>query len=472
MRRGFRWNLTVLGLGCLAMSACIPTYKGELREPNTLLPDDFQGQRDNMNSAQTNWKDFFADPHLTSLIELALKNNQEINIVSLEVAIAQNEILSREGEFLPKLGFNLGTGIEKPGSYTSKGASDEANGLPSNLADFSFGFRASWELDIWGKLRNATKAARMRYLSTEEGRKFAVSRLVAELADSYYELLALDALVLVTQQNIEVQQNAREVVRLQKDAGRVTELAVKRFEAEVLKNQSRLFAIQQQVVETENRINFLVGRLPQRVERSTQLFTLMLPAVVHAGVPSQLLENRPDVRQAQLELAAAQLDVDIAKASFYPSLGIGATIGYQSFDFLKLLATPASLLYGLAADVMVPLLNRNGLTATYNSANAKQMQAVYAYERSVLNGCQEVSSRLSLINNLEKSYDLRTQEVEKLNQSIEISSRLFASARADYMEVLLTRRDALDAQLELIETKKQQLLATVALYQSLGGGWH
>ena len=228
--------------------------------------------------------------------------------------IAQNEVTARRGEYLPKVAFRVGGGLEKVGTYTSQGASDEANGVPQHLPNFAFGFAASWEIDIWSKLRNATKAATLRYLASQEGRNFAVTMLVGELANSYYELVALDAQFEVMKQNIELQQSALAVVRLQKEAARVTELAVRRFEAEVLKNQSRQYTIQQQIVEAENRINFLLGRFPQRVDRSAQRFVELVPPVVHSGIPSQLLDNRPDVKQAQLELVAAELDVKVAKA--------------------------------------------------------------------------------------------------------------------------------------------------------------
>ncbi|HNF99720.1 MAG TPA: TolC family protein, partial [Pseudomonadota bacterium] len=321
------------------------------------------------------------------------------------------------------------------------------------------------------KLRNQTKSATIRYLATREGRHLAITNLVAEIASSYYELQALYATLDVVKQNIAIQQNALTVVRLQKEAARVTELAVKRFEAEVLKNQSRQYAIAQQMVETENRINFLLGRFPQPIDLQRDHFADQLPPILHAGIPAQLLENRPDVKQAWLEILAANLDVKVAKASFYPALGINATLGLQSFDPLKLVSFPASLVYGLAADLMVPLINRKAITANYFSANSRELQAVYHYERAILSGFVEVSKLLSMVYNLEQSYNLKTQEVEKLTQSIDISGRLFSSARADYMEVLLTRRDALEAQLELIENKKRQLLAAVSLYRALGGGW-
>lgn len=459
-------------LWVLLTAACLPTLPGgRARDPRNNVPANYNGRTEAQNSAQMNWRAFFTDPRLKALLDAALKNNQELNIASLEMRIAQNEITARRGEYLPKVGFGVGAGIEKVGSYTSRGVSDEAHGVPQHLPDFSFGFSASWEVDVWSRLRNATKAATLRYLASQEGRNFTVTMLVSEIANLYYELVALDAQLEVLRQNIEIQSSALAVVKLQKEAAKVTELAVKRFEAEVLKNRGRQYVIRQQVVETENRINFLVGRFPQHVDRSAQPFADVVPPIVHTGIPSQLLQNRPDVKQAQLEIKAAELDFKVAKAGFYPSLGLNAKVGYQSFDFLNLVATPASLIYGLGADLMAPLFNRPALTAAYRTANSRQMQAVFSYERAVLNSFNEVIKLLAMIHNLEQSYDLQAQQVDKLTQSIDISSRLFGSARADYMEVLLTRRDALEAQMELIESKRRQMGAAVGLYRALGGGW-
>jgi outer membrane protein, multidrug efflux system len=191
---------------------------------------------------------------------------------------------------------------------------------------------------------------------------------------------------------------------------------------------------------------------------------------VHAGIPAQLLANRPDVKQAELNLVAAKLDVKAAKASFYPTLGISAGIGYQAFNPSYLLK-PQSLLYSLAGDLAAPLINRNGIKAVYFSANSRQIQALYDYERIIINAYVEVANQVSKVSNLEKSYDYKSKEVQALTQSITISNDLFTSARADYMEVLLTQRDALESRFDLIDTKLQQMNAVVNIYRALGGGW-
>jgi NodT family efflux transporter outer membrane factor (OMF) lipoprotein len=335
-----------------------------------------------------------------------------------------------------------------------------------------FGLNASWEVDIWKKLRTAKKSAMLKYLSTTEGRNFMVTNLIAEIANSYYELMALDNRLEILKRNIEIQQNALEIVKLEKQAAKVTELAVRKFEAEVLKNQSRQFEIMQSITETENRINFLIGRFPQAVLRNSQTFTDIKLDSIYAGIPSQLLQNRTDIRQAEFDLAAAKLDIKVAKANFYPALHIGAGVGYEAFNTKYLVTSPQSLLYNVAGDLMAPLINRNAIKAFYYTANSKQIQAVYNYERTVLNAYIEVANQLSNIRNLSRSYDLKAKQVEALTQSIDISTRLFKSARADYMEVLLTQRDALESKFELIETKMQQMNARVNIYQALGGGWN
>ncbi|QKZ15055.1 TolC family protein [Spirosoma sp. KUDC1026] len=432
------------------------------------------------DTARTNgpvaWSEFFTDPNLDTLIATALRNNQELNITTQEIAITRNEIQARQGEYLPFVGLRGEAGLDRPGRYTLQGATEEAVTIkerrtPDPLPNFLVGAFASWEVDIWRRLRNAKQAAVLRYQSSTEGRNFMITNLVGEIATSYYELLAYDNQLSILKENIDIQNNALRIVRLQKESARVTELAVRRFEAQVLHTREMQYSVQQRIVETENRINFLVGRYPQPVVRNSQSFVTLTPAVVRAGVPSQLLANRPDIKRAELDLAAAKLDVQVARANFYPRLDITAGAGFEAFNPMFLLSTPQSILYSLAGGLTAPLVNRLGIKSAYSSANARQTQAVYNYERTILNAYVEVANQLANISNLENSYNLKTQEVTALTQSTDIANTLFGNARADYMEVLLTQRDALEARFDLVETKMQQINATVNIYRALGGGW-
>ncbi|ASK32275.1 RND transporter [Chryseobacterium sp. T16E-39] len=476
MNKNKIYQYTGIALVFLSLAACKP-IEIEQRVENKTVPEKYGSTDDaTSNTGKIKWNEYFSDPNLQALINEALKNNQELNIVLQEIEISKNEIKARKGEYLPSVGLKAGAGLDKVSRYTNIGAM-EANTeiepgkeMPDPLFDFAVGAQAKWETDIWGKLHNATRAQVQRYLAGVEGKNFMTTNLIAEIADSYYELLALDNELDILQQNIKIQNDALQVVRDLKKFARSNELAVQRFQAQVLKTQGMQYDIQQKIVETENRVNYLVGRFPQPVERTKNTFNTLVPQPVYSGIPSELLENRPDIKQAEYELAASKLDIKSAKARFYPSLDISAGIGFQAFNPLYIVK-PQSFLYSLAGELTAPLINRNAIKAAYYNANSKQVQAVYHYEQTVLAAYIEVANQLSKIHNLESSVDIKTQEVNALTKSIDISNDLFKYARADYMEVLLTQRDALESKFELVEKKVNQLKASVAIYKALGGGW-
>jgi NodT family efflux transporter outer membrane factor (OMF) lipoprotein len=473
----FKLHQYAIALGlCLAVVSC-KTPETVAETPKTPVPESFGDKKDTTNMSAIKWNNYFKDQNLVDLIDVALKNNQELNITLQEIEIAKNDIRVKKGLLLPTVGVRAGAGVEKVGRYTSQGAGDASTEItpgretPDPLGDFTISAYANWEVDIWKKLRNSKKAAVSRYLATVEGKNFVITNLIAEVADSYYELLALDSQLEIVKQTIKLQTNALEIVKVQKQAARATELGVQKFQAEVLTSKSMEFEILQKIKEAENKINFLLARYPQEIKRDNSNFLALLPSSVSSGIPSQLLANRPDVKQAELELVAAKLDVKVARAEFYPSLDISAAIGVQAFKPSYLFTMPESLLYSLAGDLAAPLINRNAIKAEFASANARQLQALYNYDRTILNAYLEVSNQLSKIDNLQKGYDLKSQQVDALNKSIDVSNDLFKSARIDYFEVLMTQRDALEAKLELVDTKKEQLNAAVYIYKDLGGGW-
>ena len=464
-----------LGL-CLAVISCKTPDIKPLTATNP-LPEAFVNTKDTANTSTILWHNFFKDKNLVDLIDVALKNNQELAITLQEIEIAKNDIRVRKGALLPTVGLGAGAGVEKVGRYTSQGAGDASteitpgNEFPEALQDYKLAAYAHWEVDIWKKLRNSKKAAISRYLATVEGKNFVITNLIAEVASSYYELVAYDSQLEIVRQSIAIQQNALEIVKIQKEAARATELAVQKFEAEVFASRSMEFDILQKIKETENKINFLLARYPQEIKRDKTSLVSALPSQLKSGIPSQLLANRPDIKQAELQLEAAKLDVKVARAEFYPSLDISASVGFNAFKSSYLFKTPESLLYSLVGDVAAPLINRNAIKAEFKSANSRQLQALYNYEKTILNAYVEVSNQLSKIDNLQKSFSLKTQQVGALDRSISVSNDLFKSARVDYFEVLMTQRDALESKLELVETQKDLINASVYVYRDLGGGW-
>lgn len=448
-----------------------------VRAEKRFTPDGYNtNTTDTTNIANIDWHVFFDDSNLASLIDTALKNNQELNIVLQEIAIRKNEIKARKGEYLPSIGLGAGGRIDKVGQFTRNGAVEENLNIrentpfPDPLGDLQLGLNASWEVDIWKKLRNAKGAAEQRYFSSIEGKNFLVTQLVAEIASSYYELLALDNALSIVQQNIDLQTNALEMIKIQKESTRVSQLAVSRFEAQLLHTKNLQFELKQEITEKENYLNFLAGRFPQPITRTPAALMETAVSKYESGIPAQLIQNRTDVRSAENELEATKLDVKSAKAAFYPSLDIAAGIGYNAFN-PEFLLNPSSIAYNIVGDIAAPLVNRNALKANFSNANARQMQAVFNYEQTLLQAYVDVMNELARIENYSNSFDTKNQEVEKLQESVVIANSLFNSARAEYTEVLFTQRDALDAKLELIEVKKNLVLGKVMLYKALGGGW-
>jgi len=466
----------------LVLPGCfIPKLRGPLAaQPmpqSFFLPDSFNGETGCENSAQFPTVEFFNDPYLIGLIEQALVDNQELKILAEDIQIANNEILRRRGAYLPFLGFRSGASLEKLSTYTPLGAelnevvTPQGKNFPNPLPNFLVAGDISWQIDVWRQLRNARDAQSLRYLGTIDGRNYVVTRTVAEIAENYYELMALDKQLETLDRTISLQDQSLSISKARKEAARDTELAVQRFEAEVRKNQSQKLIIRQDIVEAENRINFLAGRFPQPVERMSVDFINLKLHPLAVGVPSQLLQNRPDIRQAERELQASGIDVQVARADFFPKVFISAGMGYEAYNAKYLFRSPESLIYSAAGNIVAPVINRSAIKAEYFNANARQLQALYDYQRSILNAFTEVVNRVSKVQNYSDSIEIKKQQLASLETAVDVSGKLFQNARVEYLDVLFSQRDRNEATMVLIETKKEQLSAIVNAYQALGGGW-
>lgn len=462
------------GLLLILPSCQIPNLRPA--DPAPAPPPSFNGVASPESSAQLRVDEFFNDPALICLINQALTGNQELKILAEDIEIANNEVLLRRGAYLPFVSARAGASVEKHSKYTLAGAVEEqleyepGKHFPSPLPDFLVAANVSWQVDIWRKLRNARDAATLRFLATAEGRNYTVTRLVAEIAENYYGLMALDKRLETLDQTIALQEKSLEIAKVKKEAGRGTELAVQRFQAEVRKNQSEKLIVRQEIIEVENRINFLAGRFPQPVERSSAGFFDLNIHTLCVGLPAQLLQNRPDICQAERELAAAGLEIRVARAEFFPQLDITAGVGYRAFN-PKFLFNPEAFIWNVAGDLVAPLVNKTAIQAAYRTANARQLQAVYNYQRIVLDAFTEVINRVSKAENYRQSIEIKNQQLASLEASVDAADKLFQNARAEYIEVLFAQRDLMEARIGLIETKRQQLAAIVNAYQALGGGY-
>lgn len=466
----------VIACGMLLVLPSCQIPKLRQAQPVPSLPASFNGAASPESSARIGVDEFYNDPTLSGLIHQALANNRELLALNEEVQIARNEVLSRRGAYLPLIGVRAGGGMDQYSRLTLEGASRQDDPyfhnkfLPNPLPNTMLGLNLFWQLDIWRELRNARDAAIQRYHAATERRNYFVTRLVAEIAENYYGLMALDKRLENLDIIIAIQERSLEIAKARLAAARGNELAVQRFQAEVRKNQSERMIVRQEVVETENRINFRLNRFPQPVERESAKFLDLTLNAPNVGVPSQLLLNRPDIRQAERELAAAGLDVKVARAHFFPRLDITGSVGYEAFNPKYLFMTPAALVGSAAADLTAPLINKAAIKADYLSANARQLESVYNYQRIVLNAFTEVVNRLSMVENYRKSIEIKRQQLQSLELAVDLANKLFQTARTEYIDVLFSQRDLLDARMVLIETKRQQLSAVVNAYQALGGG--
>ncbi|WP_233268791.1 TolC family protein [Mucilaginibacter lacusdianchii] len=448
--------------------------------PPEPMPDTYAGLADTNNVATLPISGFFADEYLIKLIDTAFAANPDVLSALQRIEVANANLRYNRLLLLPNVTVNANAGLEKYGDYTMNGVgnydtnlSPNINGdqrIPNPTPDYFLGFRSSWEVDLWGKLRNRKKAAFNRFLASQSGYKMVTTSLTAQIATAYYQLLALDYELRVIRKNIALQNNALEIVKMQKLGGRATELAVQQFLAQLKRTQGLEYQTLQQITETENQLNFLTGRFSRAIPRDTSINSLKLPSVLKAGVPSQLLLNRPDVREAEFQLHAANADIKAVRAAFFPSLTLSPYVGFNAFS-TSLLFNSGSLAYGVLGGLTTPLFNRRLLKADYARTVAEGQQALYGYQKTLLSSFQEVMNSMKSIENYNQMYTHKQQEVQALNNAVSVANDLYLVGRANYLEVITAQRNVLDAELELANTKKNIFIGAINLYRSVGGGW-
>ncbi len=436
---------------------------------------------DTLNAGRQPWRQFFQDSALMALVDTALRQNLDLQVALQRVEAARATLLARRGALLPTVSGAASAGADRYGRYTLNGVGNYDTNFSPNVEgqrripgpftpDFFVGLRSSWEIDLWGKLRNRRQAAYLRVMASEQGRHLVTTTVVSEVARYYYQLLTADSQLAALQRNSTLQRQALVLMRVQKQAGRATELAVQQFEAQTLRTESLAFEARQRVAEAEASLNQLLGRYGGTITRGRPLPQQVLPARLGAGMPATALLRRPDVRQAELELSASRADVDAARAAFLPALTLTPYIGFNSFRISSLL-DPASLAYGALAGLTGPLLNRAQYRADYRVAVAGSYENYYRYQQALQTGFREVVTGLQGLENYRAAAAARQREVAVLARAVATSNELFVAGYATYLEVITAQRSVLEAELSLADARQAQLLQSVQLYRALGGGW-
>ncbi|MFO7824253.1 MAG: efflux transporter outer membrane subunit [Cyclobacterium sp.] len=463
-------RLAVAAWAMLTLYACKSIDVPVLPEMEP-VPDAFLDITDSSSIGDISWEEFFNDPNLVYLIEEGLENNLDLLTALERIEIARARFQISKGAIYPTMDgiVRYRSGDIRPNllGSTINGDRNVVNRLENNF----IGFQSTWEIDVWGKLRDRKEANFEEFLATEKGRHLLITNMVAETAKFYYELLGMDIELETIERNIEFQEMALELIKIQKLAGRATELAVQQFSAQLLSTKSLAFEKRQEIIETENYLNFILGRFPQPISRASSLLEIKLPYGMEVGIPSDMLLRRPDIQQAEHELRAANFNVEAARKEFFPSFSLTPYAGLNDRSLPAALKMPGGLTIGLLGGLTAPIFAQNRIQGDFDQAIATNKIALYNYQQRILEGFQEVSSKLQRLDNLRSVYSLRDEETAVLLNAVSTSNELFRGGYASYLEVITAQSRVLEAELSKTNTRIEMFLTVVDLYRALGGGW-
>jgi NodT family efflux transporter outer membrane factor (OMF) lipoprotein len=445
----------------------------EYQRPELGLPDTYRqvAFADTATIADLEWKRFFADTTLQALIERGIAYNYDLQLAVGRIDIAQQRAKQARLLQLPRIDLNIGGQYNRPSSNSLNGIS-ASNFLGSkHIENYVAGFTLTWEADIWGKIRSQQKATLAEYLQTQEAKNAVQTRLVADIARGFYNLLMLDKQLEVARHNLELSDNTLKLTKLLKDAGEVNSLSIQQAEAQRESVALLIPQLEQDIAIQENNLQTLTGQMPAPVARKVQLTEIQTEDSLSTGVPAALLARRPDVRAAELSVLIANANLGVAQASMYPSLAISAGTGIESFRASNWFNIPGSL-FGIAAGTIArPVFARRQLKTNLEVAKIEREQSVTEFRQSVLNAVGEVSNALVQTQKLKEQESIANHQVDILKQAITNAQMLYQSDMANYLEVITAQGNALQAELNLAYIRSQSLTARVDLYRSLGGGW-
>jgi multidrug efflux system outer membrane protein len=402
------------------------------------------------------WFDLFSDEKLQELIRTALKDNYDIRIAAQRVLAAQAFITVEKSALYP--------------SFDAEFSADQQRGVSRGLSSVFGGGTAFWELDIWGKIRRQTEAARAQYLAEEAVQQAVIQSLVTGVASSYFQLLELDQELEVAKRSLASRQGSLRLVGARMKGGIANQLEVDQATSLVASAAATIADVERRREQAENFLSTLLGSNPGPVERTKKLDDQKLAPEVPAGLPSALLERRPDIRQAEQLLVAANARVGVAKSLFFPSISLTGSGGYQDFD-IRNLTTPEGLAYSYGGSITLPLFNAGKLWANYKASKAQREAAILSYQRSIQEAFRDVAD--SLVG-YQKAKEYRAQRelfVTTLRNQLRLADMRYRGGVSSYLEVLDTERQALDAELSYAQAYLSELNSVIYIYKALGGGW-
>lgn len=458
----------ILLVSIFALQSCFVAK--DYQRPNDILNEQYfrtdNIQQDSLSIANLSWKDVFTDQTLSQYIDQALENNLDVRIALQNIEVANAYLKQGKAAYFPTLNANASYSYSTPSLNSMSG---QAMTERDYFDQYDLSASLSWEADIWGKIRSSKRAASATYLQTIAAHQAIKSNLVAGLASTYYQLLAMDEQKRLVLETIANREQSLETIIALKDAGSVTEVAVKQTEAQLISAKSMLLDIENNIKLLENTFSILLGETPQNIERST-LSEQEINVDLNIGVPIQLLSNRPDVMAAEYALINSFELTNAARSSFYPSLRLTANGGLQSLNFDDFFNTN-SLFASIVGSLTQPIFNGRQIRTQYEVSKAQQEAALLNYKQSILLASKDVSDALYTYTTNEQKAILKQLEYEAYQEATLYSEELLNYGMANYLEVLTARENALNAQLNVINSNLGKLNAIVQLYKAVGGGW-
>ncbi len=460
-----RWLVPGMVMAALLAGCAIgPDYK----RPPVTEPPTFRGQAtaEAASLADLPWWEVFQDTILKNLITEALGSNYDVKIAAARVQEARAQVGVARSEYFPAIDYNVGAQRTR-----FSGALLGLSGAGPSTNNLYYGFlSASWEIDIWGRIRRSNEAARASLFATEDARRGIWLTLVSDLGQAYFELLALDVRLDIARNSTDAYQGTYRVFQDRLQGGVASKLETSRAEGALGQAQATIPQLESDIVAKENQISILLGRNPGPVPRGVPMYEQAVVPTVPAGLPSALLERRPDLRQAEQKLVGANANIGVAKAAFFPQLSLTALFGRASPEVSALTGGTATI-WAVAGMLSGPIFEGGKNLSNYRVSKARWEQAKLQYEQAVLTALREVSDALTQLGKLSDAESGQERAVKALEQAVAYAMDRYRDGFASYFEVLEAQQQLYPAQYTLAQIRRDRLLAYVQLYKALGGGW-
>jgi multidrug efflux system outer membrane protein len=457
-------RMLALLISSVLLGACAigPDYS----RPDLAVPDRFRmaaTQQETESFANLPWWDLLQDEELRRLIRVALAENKDLKRAVASVEDFQARMLIAKMDFAPK------ADLTSNAPLFGRKANFLFPGFPNPFNYYLQG-NLSWEIDIWGRIRRSNEAARGDLLSREEARRAVVLQLVSGVAEAYFDMLQFDMQLAVAQRTLKSWEESVRIAEARLREGMISKIDADQFAAERANAAARAAELSRQMVQKENQLSVLLGRVPGQIPRGRSLTDQVMPPEVPAGLPSELLQRRPDLVQAEQELAAATARIGVAKADRFPKLSITGILGVASPQLSRLVANETA--FGVAGPGLTgPLLNAQILGFQQDAAEAQSREALARYEQSLLVAFREVEDALVAVRTVREQRTAQVEQVDALRSALRLANLRYKGGLANYLDVLVAQRNLFEAELALTSTHRLQLVSVVQLYKALGGGW-